>query len=83
MHNNQIKDVARIVHKYCKDNNIESIGDLYWDAIAQEVDNLSKPRVVLISNGVETEFFAGSCSLNQAMISLIKHGERFEVLPLL
>ena len=82
MQSNQIKDVARIVHQYCKDNNIESIGDIYWDAIAREFYDLSKPRVVLISNGVETEFFAGSRSLNQAMMALIKRGERFEVHPL-
>lgn len=83
MNANQIKDVARIVHQYSKDNGIGAISAPNWRAIADEVERLSTPRVKLISNGVETEFSAGSCALNQAMISLIKCGESFEVLPVL
>lgn len=83
MNANQIKDVARIVRQYSKDNGIGEISAPNWRAIADEVERLSTPRVKLISNGVETEFSAGSCALNQAMISLIKCGESFEVLPVL
>ena len=83
MNANQIKDVARIVHQYSKDNGIGAISHPNWRAIAEEVERLSTPRVNLISNGTVTEFSAGSCALNQAMISLIKCGESFEVVPML
>lgn len=86
MNQQHIIDIARIVDKYRKDNGIARIGGVSapdWQAIADEVERLSTPRVKLISDGTVTEFAAGSCALNQAMISLIKCGESFEVVPVL